>query len=140
MTPYVHTGQRVRFQDVDHAGIVFFARFYDYCHVAYEDFVEEVLGLPPREFFEVRRYGAPLVATRSEHRKPLFHGDRMTISAVVSALGRSSMTMRYTIENQSNEVSARVWMTHAFITSEGFRSIPIPEEIRARLTPYLDED
>mgnify|MGYP003956615555 CR=1 FL=1 len=136
---YVHTGQRVRFQDVDHAGIVFFAKFFEYCHVAYEDFVEEVLGMSPQEFFEVRRFGAPLVATRSEHLKPLFHGDKLSIDAIVCELGRSSLTMRYTIHNDAQDVCARVWMTHAFITSEGFTSIPIPEKIRNLLTPYFEQ-
>jgi YbgC/YbaW family acyl-CoA thioester hydrolase len=138
MAVYLHTGQRVRFQDVDHAGIVFFAKFFEYCHVVYEDFVEEVLGLGPTEFFEVRKYGAPLVATRSEHLAPLRHGDRMTVEMVVTALGRSSFTMEYTIRNESQVVCARVWLTHAFITTaDGFESIPIPTEIGERLIPYL---
>ncbi len=137
MNPYVHTGQRVRFQDVDHAGIVFFAKFYEYCHVAYEDFVEEILGLGPRDFFEVRELGAPLVATRSEHFKPLFHGDRLTVKAHVCQLGRSSMTMAYSIENQDGVECTRVWMKHAFITRVGFKSIPIPDEIRVNLQPFV---
>lgn len=127
---------RVRFHDVDHAGIIFFAKIYEYCHVAYEDFVEHVLQLGPRDFFEVRNLGAPLVATSSEHFHPLFHGDRMIIHCSVRALGRSSMTMAYRVENQDGVLCANVTCKHAFITREPFKSIPIPEEIRERLAPY----
>lgn len=127
----------MRFQDVDHAGIVFFAKLYEYCHIAYEDFVEEVLGLGPHDFFEVKQFGAPLVATRSEHVHPLYHGDKLIVEAHVSKLGRSSMTMAYIIKNQDGVTTCRVWMTHAFITRQGFKSMPIPDGIRADLTPYV---
>jgi len=135
---YVHRTQRVRFQDVDHAGIVFFAKIYEYCHVAYEDFVEEVLGLGPQAFFDARKLGAPLVATASDHRHPLFHGDRMRIDVRVAKLGRSSMTMAYEVFNHEEKICALVTMKHAFVSrQEGFVAIPIPGEIRQRLTPYL---
>ncbi len=136
---FVHEGSRVRFQDVDHAGIVFFAKIFEYCHVAYEEFVEQALGLTPKEFFEARRLGAPLVATRSDHRHPLFHGDRMRIECRVGRLGRSSMAMNYQIFNQDNMLCALVEMKHAFVTTaEGrFESVAIPEGIRASLMGYL---
>ncbi len=134
---FLYEGLRVRFQDVDHAGIVFFAKIYEYCHVAYEEFIEQVVGLPPQAFFEAKRLGAPLVATRSEHFVPLFHGDHMRIECSVFQLGRSSMTMGYAIRNPDNALCARVEMKHAFVTTEGgFRSIPIPEDIRERLLPF----
>ena len=135
---FVYEGLRVRFQDVDHAGIVFFAKIYEYCHVAYEEFVEGVLGLGPHDFFEARQLGAPLVATSSDHRHPLFHGDRMRIEVRVSGLGRSSMTMAYKIFNEAQTLCALVTMKHAFISREGgFRSIPIPDELRASLENLL---
>lgn len=128
---------RVRFHDVDHAGIIFFAKIYEYCHVAYEEFIEEVVGLPPREFFEARQLGAPLVATSSQHHHPLLHGDRMVIVCAVQAMGRSSLTMVYRVENGSGVLCAEVMCKHAFVSREPFQSIPIPDAIRARLAPYV---
>jgi len=127
---------RVRFHDVDHAGIIFFAKIYEYCHVAYEEFVESVLGLGPRDFFEARKLGAPLVATSSEHFHPLFHGDHMRIHCFVRSMGRTSVTMGYRVENQDGVLCANVTCKHAFVTRDPFKSVPIPDELRARLTPY----
>ena len=134
---FVHDQQRVRFQDVDHAGIVFFGKVFEYCHVVYEEFVEQVLGLTPKEFFEDRDLGAPLVATRSEHFRPLYHGDRLVIHARVSQLGTSSMTMQYSVHNGLGELCATVWLKHAFIALSSFQTIPIPPPIRERLTPFV---
>ncbi len=128
---------RVRFHDVDHAGIIFFAKIYEYCHVAYEEFVEQVLGYAPQDFFEAKQLGAPLVATASEHHHPLLHGDTMVIRCAVQALGRSSLTMRYHVENQRGVPCATVTCKHAFVSRQPFQSIPIPDDIRARLLPYL---
>lgn len=134
---FTFDGQRVRFQDVDHAGIVFFARIYDYCHVAYEEFIEQVVGYSPQDFFEASRLGAPLVATRSEHTHPLFHGDRLVIDCRVTHLGRSSMAMGYEVRNQDGVLCARVETRHVFVSrAEGFQSMPIPDDIRARFAAY----
>lgn len=134
---FVWTGQRVRFHEVDHAGIVFFAKFYEYCHIAYEEFIEQVGGYGPNRFFRENDFGAPLVATRSSHHHPLFHGDRLTIRCWVAQLGRSSMTMRYEIRNEADALCATVYTRHAFISRASFRAIEIPDDIRAALAPYL---
>lgn len=120
---------RVRFQDVDHAGILFFARIYDYCHTAYEEFMEEVGGQKLQEFFSPRGIGSPLVATHCEHAHPLRHGDRVRIALQVAQMGRSSLTLRYTVYNQEDRLCATVFTRHVFV-SESFKSTPIPQGIR----------
>lgn len=132
---------RVRFQDVDHAGIVFFAKYYEYCHEAFEEFVEQALGTPRREFFSGRGVGAPLVATGSQHHHPLLHGDRLQIHLHIAHLGNKSMKIHFDIENQDGVRCATVETTHVFVVpgddGKSIQPVPIPEAMRQGLSPFL---
>jgi YbgC/YbaW family acyl-CoA thioester hydrolase len=132
---------RVRFQDVDHAGIVFFAKYYEYCHEAWEEFLEGALGLELETFFSGEGVGAPLVATASEHHHPLWHGDRLRIQVSLAHLGGKSIKVHYHIENQDGVHCATVETTHVFVVpgeqGRGIQPVPIPEPIRQGLSPFL---
>ena len=39
------TRVKVRFGDIDRAGIAYYPNLYHYCHIAFEDFFEEHLGV-----------------------------------------------------------------------------------------------
>lgn len=135
-------GHRVRFQDVDHAGIVFFAKYYEYCHEALEEFLEQEIGLALKDFFSGEGLGAPLVATQSTHHHPLFHGDRLRIEIQVAHLGRSSMRIAYALHRQGGPLCATAQTTHAFVAPDGaggIRSTPIPDHLRAGLSRFLRE-
>lgn len=133
---FTYSGLRVRFHEVDHAGIVFFAQIFTYCHVAYEEFIEQEVGMPPDVFFEMNDLGAPLVATESQHLHILRHGDRLRIRCWVEHLGRSSMAMRYEVYNQDDTLCAKVVTRHVFITRSTMRSVPIPDSVRPHLERF----
>ncbi len=138
---FVFSQQRVRFQDVDHAGIVFFAKIYEYCHVALEEFLEQEIGYPPQVFFSMDNdtLGAPLVATNSTHHHPLFHGDQVAVSIQMEHLGRTSMKVAYKIHNGEGVLCACAWTTHVFV-DRTMTKHPIPDEMRTKLTRFLKTD
>ena len=74
----------VRFEEVDAAGIAFFARFFNWCHEAMERFFDGVeggyVGLITR-----RKVGFPAVHTQADWRAPLRYGDVMRIDTSVVA-------------------------------------------------------
>ena len=65
MASYV-TNLKVRFGDIDHAGIVYYPRISNYFHVAFEEFFSDRVGLPYHELLDERRLGFPAVRSEIE--------------------------------------------------------------------------
>ncbi len=122
----------VRFHDVDHAGIIFFAKILEYCHVAFEDLIA-ALGYAPGRFFGGEGFGAPFVHAGANFFAPLRHGDVMVIRVCIARLGRSSMGVKYTLSNQDGVLCTEVSTTQAFVDMATMKPIPIPTQVRRLL-------
>src|SRR5688572_17580499 len=86
----------VRFADVDHAGIVYYPRFYHYFHIAFEEFFRARLGQAAYlEILEQRRIGFPAVHTSCDYHAPLRFGDLVEVEMGVERLGGKSIRFRY---------------------------------------------
>ena len=86
--------RRVHFEDVDAAGIVFFARYLNFCHEAMENFFTEVEG-GYAGMITVRRVGLPAVHIEIDYTLPLRYGNAVDIETDVTHIGNSSVTLRY---------------------------------------------
>jgi 4-hydroxybenzoyl-CoA thioesterase len=78
----------VRFADVDHAGIVYYPRFFHYFHMAFEELFRARLG--PRAYVDLLdkdRVGFPAVHAEADYHAPLKFGDTATIALSVAKLG-----------------------------------------------------
>jgi 4-hydroxybenzoyl-CoA thioesterase len=129
---------KVRFGDEDHAGIVYYPRFFDFFHRAFEDFFDDA-GLPYRTVLDGDRLGWPAVRVECDYRKPLRFGDVLDLDVAVRHLGRSSVTFVYRGRKDGEEqlaVEARI--TNACIDMETFRATPIPERYRALFATILE--
>ena len=127
----------VRFQDVDAGGVLFFGRIYDYCHHAYEEFWGQE-GIDRAHFFAGAEYLVPVAHSEADYRRPIRHGDRITIRVDVTRVGRASFTLRYHVTGEGGE-DLRVEATtiHAFVDRQSMRPIAIPEPLRAILLRHL---
>lgn len=95
MPPFVHA-LPVRFADVDHAGIVYYPRFFHYFHVAFEELFRARMG--PRAYVDLldrERVGFPAVHAEADYRAPLRFGDTALVELSVLRLGTSSITFGY---------------------------------------------
>lgn len=126
----------IRFQDVDAAGILFFARVFDLFHDAF------FAGLAARgiRFSDVlaeRRWASPLVHAEADYRKPMRFGDRVVVELARVELGNTSAVTRYRIRgaHDPDHVHASGHLVHAFVELPGFRSCPVPDEFRSALAP-----
>src|SRR5689334_17978744 len=84
-----HYRRAVRFDDVDAAQIVFFARFLDYCHEALEAVLDAVDGGHARLILE-RRVGFPAIHIEMDFMAPLRYGDVLDIRVTVPRIGATS--------------------------------------------------
>lgn len=123
----------VRFEDVDAAGIVFFARFFGYTHEAMEALFA---GLPNGYSGLVvdRKLGFPAVHVEADFSSPLRYGDTARISVEVLRVGGKSATIRFTLRKASDDTCcATITHTCAVCDLSKLRAVPMPADIRAVL-------
>jgi 4-hydroxybenzoyl-CoA thioesterase len=136
--PFVYATP-VRFADVDHAGIVYYPRFFHYFHVAFEELFRARIG--PRAYVDLLdkdRVGFPAVRAEAEYQAPLRFGDTAEIAVSVERLGRSSITFAYQVTRQEDgQACATGKVVCAVVDLARFVSIPVPETIVALLSDLV---
>ena len=122
---------KVRFGDEDHAGIVYYPRFFDFFHHVFEDFFDQH-GHPYRKVLDEDHAGWPSVNVRCDYSRPLRFGDVLDVEMWVSRIGQSSATFVYRGKRRGDdELAVRAEVTVACIDMRTFESRPIPEVYRA---------
>ncbi len=126
-----HCAVKVRFADVDNAGIVYYPRFFHYFHVAFEEMFSDRFGIHYVDVLGRERIGFPAVKVESEFKAPLRFGDVADVEVEVERIGTKSITCRYTLRRgAAGPVCATGRVTVATVDMDGFRAIPIPEKYR----------
>jgi len=126
----------VRFQDVDAAGVLFFGRIFDYCHMAYEDLIASS-GVDRAAYFSKADYLVPIVHAEADYRAPVRHGERVTVGIDVTRVGRASFQLRYRVEGPGGDLRAEVTTVHAFVERATMKPIAIPETLRRFFVGHL---
>lgn len=123
---------RITLRDTDAAGIVFFARYFDLAHVAYEAFLE-AHGMPLGEMIGAMPYLLPIVQANTEYRQPLRMDEHVRVEVTAEEVRTRSFTLRYRLVKRDGTVAATVRTTHAAIERATWKSTPLPERLRAAL-------
>jgi 4-hydroxybenzoyl-CoA thioesterase len=130
-TSMYETDVKVRFGDIDHAGIVFYPRISGYFHVAMEEFFADRVGLPYHELIDDRRLGLPTVHAEIDYRAPLVFGDVARIAVSFLDVGETSVTMRYRVrKNGTGDPCVTARITAVCVDMETFRPVRIPDDLR----------
>ena len=116
VVPRFSDTRRVRFQDVDAAGIVFYPRVLEYFSDAYMAWLQEAAIDIPRTL-ELGEISFPLVHAEADYLRPLRFGD---VIAVEIAAAIRTATGRLASIGQT---------AHVCIDRTTFRACPIPEEL-----------
>ncbi len=97
----------VRFADVDHAGIVYYPRYFHMFHVAFEELWRERLGARAYvAMLDHERIGFPAVRAECDYRAPLRFGDTAVIAVSVAKLGGKSIHFRYDVFRERETLDA----------------------------------
>lgn len=124
----------VRFQDIDAAGIIYFARVQEYFHDAFVGYLRQVgLGLP--EILSQGKWGLPLAHAEADYILPLRFGDEILVELVWALASERSITLAYRARTEDGRVRAVGQMVHVCIDRQSFRSMSLPDELRAVITP-----
>jgi 1,4-dihydroxy-2-naphthoyl-CoA hydrolase len=121
----------VRFQDVDAAGIVFYARVFDYFHDAYISFLR-ARGVPLEAALSDGSWVAPLRRAEADYRRPLRFGDEITVAIVGLDLEETEYRVAYRIESAAGVACAGATV-HVTVDPATFRRAPMPDRLRRAL-------
>lgn len=126
----------VRFEEVDAARIVFFARFLNYAHEAMEALLGGLDGGYVRLVNE-RRLGMPAVHVSCDFRSPLRFGDVARIETRAPRIGNKSVTFKYEFSRKADGANvASIEHICAITDIDAMRAVPIPDDVRELLEKY----
>jgi 4-hydroxybenzoyl-CoA thioesterase len=126
----------VRFEEIDAARIVFFARYLNMCHDAMEAF----FGALPGGYAGLvvgRKIGFPAVRAECDYTSSLRYGDVVRVEVTVPHVGNTSVTFAYRLvrENDGAEVG-RAKQTCVVCNLETMTKLRIPDDVRALLATH----
>ena len=136
MSEVFSTAQKIRFSHCDPAGIVYFPNLFDMINSVVEDWFGDVIGLSFQTMHMERRVGFPIVDTRCQFVRPCHLGDTLVLELAIARLGRSSL--EFAIRGRvGGEEKFRADHKVALVSLDSFKSMAIPEDLRAKMQPYV---
>jgi acyl-CoA thioester hydrolase len=127
---------RVRWSDVDAAGIVCYGRYLRFFEGAEEELFRAA-GLPPDAM--PRDHGVWLVRRRvsADFTHPVRLGEELETTAVVVALGRSSVRLGFAAEVAGRRVAEGEYVL-VCVDRNTLEPRDLPTPVRARLSPFAE--
>jgi YbgC/YbaW family acyl-CoA thioester hydrolase len=137
-SPIFSLPMTVPFQDIDAAGMVFFARVFDYFHDAFvAHLASRGVSLPA--VIADGEWGSPLAHAEADYKFPLRFGDAVRAEISRVELGETSFTLHHRIVSGEADGPLRVHATgrtvHVVIDRQAMRPRPLPDALRAAYIP-----
>lgn len=117
---------RVRYQETDKFGIVYYANYYVWFEIARTEFFRSA-GLP---YSELEKKGMYIVVAGSscQYKKPAYYDDRITVRSRISSVMNTSFTFEYEVL-RGKDILATGKTVQVLVDKE-IRPVRIPEDIR----------
>ena len=128
---------RIEWGDCDPAGIIFYARYFEFFDVSTTCLIERALGMKKIEYLKAYGFvGHPLVQTRAKFHRPTRFGDDVEIESKLLACGRSSFKIEHRLSKSGalavESFETRVWAVRSAADPARITSQPLPPEVLAR--------
>lgn len=135
MTMTYHTQRRVEFRDTDAAGIAHFSAFFNYMEEVEHEFLRS-RGLSVLMHDAEGVLSWPRVSAQCDYQGAVRFEDALDVELVVDRLGTKSVTYRFVFRHQGRQVATGQLTAVCCRMEQGHpRSLPIPDDILARLSP-----
>jgi acyl-CoA thioester hydrolase len=125
---------RVRYQECDQQGVLYFARYPEYYDLTLTELFRETMG----SYQAMVDAGTDLVVAEMSvrYRAPARFEDVVDVELVIDRLGETSMISSYAIVRNA-ETLAEGSFRHVFIDPPSKAKKSIPDQIRRALAPYM---
>jgi 4-hydroxybenzoyl-CoA thioesterase len=125
------TSIKVRFGDIDRAGIAYYPNLYHYFHIAFEEFFEEFAGIPYPRVLDEQKLGFPTVRVETQFLEPIRYGDTLDITITIPRLGHSSVELLFEAVRRGDPAPCIVSrQTVVAVHMETMRPIAVPDHYR----------
>jgi 4-hydroxybenzoyl-CoA thioesterase len=129
----------IRFGDIDHAGLLYYPRFFQYFHEAFEEFFAQSDGEAYHEVLDDRKIGFPIVNIEANFHAPFRYGDLMRVELAMKRVGTTSITFSFNAyRNDEDVLCAEALITKAVVNMSDFKPTGIPDDLRARFQTILE--
>ncbi|MBA3393572.1 MAG: acyl-CoA thioesterase [Deltaproteobacteria bacterium] len=136
----------VRFADVDHAGIVYYPRYFHLFHLAFEELWRTRIGARAyADLIDRERIGFPAVHAACDFQAPLRFGDTAEIDLGVATIGTKSITFHYRVyrgaepgDAQGRTLCADGKVVCAVVDLARFVGVPVPDHIRTLIADLVE--
>ena len=127
----------VRFSHCDPAGIIFYPHYFVMFNGLVEDWFNHALNIDYARFITDRRLGLPMVNIQCDFIAPSKIGEVITLTLKMERIGNSSIQLLAQAHYQGTvRLSAKLTLcVNSFATG---RAVPIPDDLRARLTAFKE--
>lgn len=136
--PFIKT-EKIRFQHIDYAGIVFYPRFLEMLNCLVEDWFEEALGLPFSKMHQT--HGIPTVDLKVQFKNAARLGDVLTKKLWVKELGGASLQCGFSFEDGNGKtcLEGEVTLVNVKIAEDrhGIKAEAFSEEMKQKITKFV---
>lgn len=135
--------ERVRWGDVDAAGIIFYGSYIRFFEIAETELFRTV-GLSYGRVFDELEIWLPRVHLECDFHRAAQMDDLLEVSVYVGKIGRTSLRLNFEVrrKNEAGEIEEELMATAHFVLvstdRENLKPIPVPDELRRALRPYLE--
>jgi acyl-CoA thioester hydrolase len=128
--------ERVRWGDVDAAGIIFYGAYIRFFEFAETELFRSV-GLPYSVMFDEIDVWLPRVHLECDFHRAARLDDLLEVSVFVGRFGTRSMRLNFEVRRKGvDELIADAHFVLASVRRDTFETVPIPDELKTRLAPY----
>ena len=130
--------ERVRWGDVDAARIIFYGAYIRFFEIAETELFRAV-GLPYKVLFDEIDLWLPRVHLECDVHRVAQLDDLLEVSVYVGRIGNKSMQLNFEVRRKGEEeLVATAHFVLTAVRKDTFESVPVPDLLRQRLSPYLN--
>lgn len=139
MNSYFIKEEKIRFQHIDYAGIVFYPRFLEMLNGIVEDWFEEALDRPFSKMHETN--GIPTVDLKVQFKKAARLGETLTKKLWVKKLGDSSLLCGFRFEDEQGKTCVEGEVTLVNIAfgenRDSIKAEAFTDEMRNKISKFV---
>ena len=133
--------ERVRWGDVDAAGIIFYGSYIRFFEIAETELFRAV-GLPYGVVFDELNIWLPRVHLECDFHRAAQLDDLLEVSVWVGKIGTTSLRLNFEVrrKDRDGKIEEKLIATAHFVLvatrRDNLQPVPVPEELRRALEPY----
>lgn len=132
MNPWHEHRLRVRFEETDTMGVVYYGKFFVWMEVGRISLLRDI-GLPYKQW-EGRGFHIPVVQAHADYKASARFDDEILVKTRIGSVGNKSIKFENEIFMLPElKLLCTGHTVHALIDGSG-RAVPFPDDLRAKLT------